>query len=210
MARWIWGDPDLGSMACKNGFLRQGHPLAPLIANVASRELKKAWQHIVGAHGGVIVTYADDCCIVVPRGVRLRQLIGKIVAAAESQGFKIAKDKTKVVKNRDCVNLLGMRLIGRSEVTVRRNVRRRKRALAHALIKAAQGAKAPDSLVNQFEGLDQWERQTEVVKGSVKYRPGEYLIVEPIDPGPSRLASQGEFLLWHKLYSLGFCYHSRP
>lgn len=133
VARKAWGNPMWGEIATLKGRLAQGHPLAPAIANMASRVMKEKVARLIGSIGGVMITYADDLTIWLPKGVSIKDTIGKIAAIARGQGFRLKPEKTVIRDASDPMPSLGA-IITDGHVAAKRHTQRRIRALLRGVL----------------------------------------------------------------------------
>ena len=142
VARKEWGDPTWGEIATLKGHLAQGHPLAPAIANLASRVMKEKLARMVGSLGGEMFSYADDLTIWLPKGVSIKETIRKAAAIVRGQGFRLKAVKTVIRSSEDPMPTLGA-IITKGHVAAKRSVRRRIRALLRGVLDHGRSDWAP-------------------------------------------------------------------
>lgn len=161
VAKRAWGDPTWGEIATLKGRLAQGHPLAPMIANLASRVLKEKVARLVGAIGGVIFTYADDLTIWLPKEVSIKETIKKIAAIVRGQGFALKPSKTVIRCASDPMPTLGA-IITQGHVDSKRHTKRRIRALLRGVMDKNKKDWTPI-----LRGVIAWEDLPHRVDGAV-------------------------------------------
>lgn len=82
------------------GYLPQGAPTSPMLANLAVRDLDAAVQKIAKAYGLTYTRYADDIALSTDSTSfsreKARQVIGKVYRAMGSRGFSPNATKTRI------------------------------------------------------------------------------------------------------------------
>lgn len=127
------------------GYMFQGHPIAPLILNLALTEALHDIKHVFGntLKG---FHYADDLNFFVDEGSAnldkntLYSMAGKIIQILNSQGFKVNRKKISVYSSGNCWKTLGLKKEykisynkGSWELTPPRKLKRKVRMFRHWL-----------------------------------------------------------------------------
>lgn len=134
----------ISRMCCYAGSLPQGACTSPILSNICFRECDETLQLYCREHGLVYTRYSDDLFFsgdVENAGAHIK----KITEILGKHGFKVNREKTKVLRKDAAQRILGMTVNTRLQVS--RSYRRALRQELHYLYEFggdAKGAKAAD------------------------------------------------------------------
>ncbi|MGP5025267.1 reverse transcriptase family protein [Glutamicibacter ardleyensis] len=111
----------------KIGKLPQGSPTSGALSNLVLNKFDRYFSQYAMRFGAVYTRYADDFQLSFRENLspsRQKRVIGDVFRLCELSGFQINREKTRVLKNKNSFNLLGLSLKGDS-VTVNANYRKK-------------------------------------------------------------------------------------
>lgn len=120
------------SICTFNGFLPQGSPASPKLANLVCSKLDSRIQGYAGKNGIIYTRYADDITLSCQSIKKIEKAQNFIQTVIEDEGFKVNKKKTHLMGLRKKKSVTGL-IVSSNKAGVGREVYRDMRAKIHYL-----------------------------------------------------------------------------
>ena len=176
-----------------NGHMLQGHPLAPAIFNLVTRDLNK-W---LSARTGII-QYADDILIYESSEYISWKWLKVIMRKYKELGFRMNVEKEGIYHKTKDLEFLGMRFTFEEEKPLVASRRRKRRKILRALERTCNGDKWQDAKYRgnynwyQFDGKIVFEKVQSQIKADTEgkvEKKGKKLATNSLKSGGRKLPS---------------------